>query len=77
MRLSCAVRGTGVALAAAAAMLGAASAASAGAANAGIAGAPRGNPIARVTWKPDEGSSDSLWNAYAAARGHRRSLLGR
>ena len=77
MRLSWAVRGTGVALAVAAAMLGAASAASAGTANAGIAGAPRGNPIAKVTWKPDEGSSDSLWNAYAAARGHRRSLLGR
>jgi endoglucanase len=33
-------------------------------------------PIAGVTWRPYEGSADSLWSAYASARGHRRALLG-
>jgi endoglucanase len=77
MRLSVGVRGAGVALAVAAGTLGAASAAWAGTANAGISGASRPNPIAGVTWKPYEGPSDSLWNAYASARGRHRTLLGR
>ena len=64
-------------VAAAAMMWLGATASWAGTANSGIKGAPRGNPIARVAWKPYEGSADSLWNAYASAGGRRRALLGR
>jgi endoglucanase len=58
-------------------MLAAAPAASAGTANGGIRGASRANPIAGVTWRPYEGSADSLWTAYASAHGRRRTLLGK
>ena len=77
MRSWFAVRAAGVAVTLAAAALAGAPAASAGTANAGIKGARRSNPIAGVTWRPYEGSADSLWTAYASARGHRRTLLGR
>jgi endoglucanase len=70
-------RAVGVTVAAIAATLITAPGAWAGTANAGIHGAPRSNPIAGVTWKPYEGTSDPLWNAYAAAGGRRRALLGR
>jgi endoglucanase len=72
-----AVRAAGVAVTVAAAVSAAAPAAWAGNANAGIKGAPRSNPIAGVAWGPYEGPSDSLWAAYASARGRRRTLLGR
>ncbi len=77
MRSWFAVRALGVAVILAAAVLVAAPAALAGTANAGIKGASRSNPIAGTTWRPYEGSADSLWTAYAAARGHRRTVLGR
>jgi endoglucanase len=77
MRSRFAVRAAGVAVTVAAAMSAAAPAAWAGTANAGVKGASRTNPIARVTWRPYEGSADSLWTTYASARGRRRTLLGR
>jgi endoglucanase len=77
MRSRFAVRAGCVAVTVAAAILAAAPAAWAGTANAGVKGASRSNPIAGIPWRPYEGSADSLWTAYAAARGHRRALLGR
>src|SRR3977135_2090349 len=77
MRSSFAVRAAAVAGNVAAAGAAATPAAWAGNANAGIKGAPHSNPIAGVTWGPYEGPSDSLWAAYASARGRRRTLLGR
>lgn len=77
MRSWFAVRAAGVAVTVAAAVSAAAPSAMAGNANAGIKGASRLNPIAGVTWGPYEGSADSLWSAYASARGRRRTLLGR
>ena len=77
MRSWIAVRAIGVAVIVAATVSAAPPAASAGNANAGIKGASRSNPIAGVTWRPYEGSSDSLWEAYASARGRHRTLLGR
>ena len=77
MRSWFAGRAAGVAVTVAAAVSAAAPSAMAGNANAGIKGASRSNPIAGVTWGPYEGSADSLWSAYASARGRRRTLLGR
>jgi endoglucanase len=74
MRSWFAVRAAGVAVTLAAAVATVAPAAWAGTANAGISG--RSNPIAGVTWRPYEGSADSLWTAYASARGRRKALRG-
>jgi endoglucanase len=76
MRSWCAVRKVAVSVTIAAIMSAAAPAAWAGTANGGIKGA-RSNPIARVKWRPYEGSADTLWTAYASARGRRRMLLGK
>jgi endoglucanase len=72
-----AVLAAGVPAIVVAAALAAPPAAWAGAANGGIKGASRSNPIAGVTWAPYKGSADSLWTAYAAAHGRRKTLLGR
>jgi hypothetical protein len=71
------LRSAGVTLVVAAAAWAGAPGAWAGTANAGIRGASRSNPLAGVAWKPYEGPADSLWSAYAAARGRHRTLLGR
>jgi endoglucanase len=76
MRSVSAIRAAGLVATLVATMAAAAPAAWAGTANAGLDGPPRSNPIAGVTWRPYEGSGDSLWSAYAAARGKRRTLLG-
>jgi endoglucanase len=77
MRSWFSVRAAGVAVILVAAVLAAPPASWAGTANGGVNGAQRSNPIAGVTWRPYEGSTDPLWTAYASARGRRRRLLGR
>jgi endoglucanase len=71
------LRSAGVMVVVAAALWGGAPAAWAGTANGGVKGAPRSNPIAGIAWRPYQGSADSLWSAYASARGRHRTLLGR
>src|ERR1700735_2133636 len=77
MRAWFSVRAAGVAVILVAAVFAAAPASWAGTANGGLKGAQRSNPIAGVTWRPYEGSTDPLWTAYASAQGRRRRLLGR
>jgi hypothetical protein len=77
MRMVFLVRGVAAVVAVMVALCFAASGAWAGTANAGIKGAPHSNPLAGTDWKPYEGSADSLWSAYASARGKRKALLGR
>jgi endoglucanase len=49
----------------------------AGTANGGLRKAPRGNPLAGMTWGIYQGPIDGVWPAYAGAHGRNRRLLGR
>jgi hypothetical protein len=49
----------------------------AGTANGGLRHAPRGNPLAGMTWGVYEGPIDGVWPAYDAAHGRNKRLLGK